>query len=628
MTKGIQGSISDLSFSRYWVDLASLEVRNERVTCADLEDVLGGIGRGFKLLESRRVSDAYDPQALLVMNLGVLSGTSVMTGLRTYFHAFSPLKRSSSGLPSAMWSAGSGKFGTKLRFLGVDEVVFTGRCDGPTLLHIRRPNETDQPEFLFEDASALTGRTTNDKIQALHGNFPNAHFAVIGPAGEHYQQVRYAAIALSTENQLKSGDSKARWCGRGGMGGVMGSKNLLGIVADSPDRKLDPPAAELKAINREVATGDGSRRFREPKTGGLGGTWANCEVLNPAHAMPEYNFAPTGTEVSVPLYRPNVERLEGYEIRAESCYLCGIRCHKNLYVEGTEDEAPVFKAKFDYEPLDLLSSNIGIFDVDQVCELIELTDALGLDAISCAVTLSYAMEYNRLHAGDGRELADGLSYGDFAAARRAVKEIGAGRLELLGRGVLRLSEELGEPEYAMHSKGMEFPAYLPQTNPGYPWALAGGHMSMRTYLLLVTEREVGVDYWVDAITDPARGLSILRDDLVGICKFSGLSDDFVAEAIEKVIGLRLDADSLREVVLRTFLRGYRLEQLQGFTCEDYALPPRAHEEHGAISLPYFNTPEFFDEMRTRVLDRFAALLEATDLDGPETSAAGSSGEEL
>ena len=62
----------------------------------------------------------------------------------------------------------------------------------------------------------------------------------------------------------------------------------------------------------------------------------------------------------------------------------------------------------------------------------------------------------------------------------------------------------------MQCKGVEFPAYLPQTNPGYPWALAGGHMSMGTYLLLLQERETDMDYWVDAITN--RGLSILRDD--------------------------------------------------------------------------------------------------------------------
>ena len=91
---------------------------SETVACEDVEDLLGGIGRGFKLLEAHRTDDPYSPNAALVMNLGALSGTSLMTGLRTFFHAYSPLKRSSSGLPSAMWSTGSGQLGTKLRFLG------------------------------------------------------------------------------------------------------------------------------------------------------------------------------------------------------------------------------------------------------------------------------------------------------------------------------------------------------------------------------------------------------------------------------------------------------------------------------------------------------------------------------
>ena len=66
----------------------------------------------------------------------------------------------------------------------------------------------------------------------------------------------------------------------------------------------------------------------------------------------------------------------------------------------------------------------------------------------------------------------------------------------------------------MQSKGVEYPAYLPQTNPGYPWALAGGHMSMRTFLLYVVERETDVDYWIDAITN--RGPTYLLDDITGI----------------------------------------------------------------------------------------------------------------
>jgi len=589
--------VSELLFNRYWIDLEARSVRSETVACEDVEDLLGGIGRGFKLLETHRTD---------VMNLGALSGTSLMTGLRTFFHAYSPLKSSSSGLPSAMWSTGSGKFGTKLRFLGIDEVVFTGRCAGPTALHITRPQTGGEAEFSFVDATALVGQTTNAKIQALYRDYPDAHFAVIGPAGENYEAVRYAAIALSSENQLKSGDAKARYCGRGGMGGVMGSKNLLAIIADAPDQKLQPPAAALKKINAVVGTGDGSRRFREAKTGGMGGTWANAEALSPFHAVPEYNFMPTDTDISVPLHRSNLDQSERFSIKAEACFRCGIRCHKNLY----EKQSGAFRAKFDYEPLVLLSSNIGIFDVDAICELVELTDQLGLDAISCGVTLSYAMEFNRRNGDSGTRIAGGLAYGDAAAARQAIEDIGNGKLPQLGQGALRLSEEFGQPDYAMHSKGMEFPAYLPQTNPGYPWALAGGHMSMRTYLVLLNERETGVDYWADTITSPERGLSILRDDLIGICKFSGLSNADVSEAVASATGVDVSEAELRDAVLRTFLRGYRLEKLQGFDKRDYQLPASALEKSDAIDLPYFNTPEFFAELQEKVLEKFDALLEA------------------
>ena len=110
-------------------DLESGQVSTEQIRCADLDDCMGGIARGFKVLEEYPTEEAYSPESVLLMTLGVLSGTQFMTGLRTYFLAYSPLKRSKSGRPSAMWSAGSGKFGTKLRFLGIDEFLFFGRAD-------------------------------------------------------------------------------------------------------------------------------------------------------------------------------------------------------------------------------------------------------------------------------------------------------------------------------------------------------------------------------------------------------------------------------------------------------------------------------------------------------------------
>ncbi|MHC4392461.1 MAG: aldehyde ferredoxin oxidoreductase C-terminal domain-containing protein [Planctomycetota bacterium] len=596
---------------RYFVDLSSHSFKHEAVTCHDLEDVFGGIGRGFKVLEGMpKVTDPYDPAAPLIMNLGALSGTSFMTGLRTFFVGYSPLKRSRAGQPSVMWSTGSGKFGTKLRFLEVDEVIFTGRSPTPVFMHLQ-PGGPGQPaKISFLDATAYVGMPVNQKMQGLAPSFPEAHFAMIGPAGENYANVRYAAVALSTINQLQSGDMKARFCGRGGFGGVLGSKNLIGMIADGPDPKIEMPK-ELKPVNQEVARGEGSRRFREANAGnGGGGTWANLHGLNPVHGSPEYNFWPSGTDKSVPLYRENVEADGRFIVKAEACFRCGIRCHKNMYEKTEEGKAGRFLAKFDYEPLNLLSSNLGIFDAGEAAELVELVDDLCMDSISIGVTLSYAMEYNRRHP-DKEGLAGGLTYGDFQATRQVIEQIGSGQMPELGQGTLRLSEQTGEPEYAMHCKGVEFPAYLPQQNPGYPWALAGGHMSMRTYLLVMYEREVGIDYWVKAIT--YRGPLILRDDVLGICKFAALKNADMSTAIEALTGMKVNPKDLGRLTRRVFLRGYRLERREGMNDADYSMPDFAHRKNPHTEMPYFNTRAFFKVLRSEVTKRLEEMLEAEGL---------------
>jgi aldehyde:ferredoxin oxidoreductase len=577
---------------RIHVDLTKETVRFEVLHCEDFEDVLGGIARATKYLTGWDVDDPYAPDAPLVMNLGLLSGTTVMTGLRTFFHGYSTLKSTVSGRPGLMWSAGSGHFGPKLAGLGIDEVVFMGRAARPTLLHITPGPEGEPPVFEFCDASDLAGRTVNDRIQDLHRRWPDAHFAVIGPAGEHYEQVRFAAIALSTDNQLESGDCKVRYCGRGGYGGVMASKNLWAIAADGPD-----PGRQrgLRDVNKEINTGPGSARYRDLPDD-RGGTWRTMRMMQEAVSIPEFNFRPTGTDASVPLLRHSVE--DGpYVVKAESCFRCGIRCHKNVY-DDADGEAGPFRTKVDYEPITLLSSNLGIFDPDDAFDLIELTDELGMDSISLGVTLGYVMEHNRRHPTAA--LAGGLSYGDVAAVTEAITAVAEGRLPEVGQGVKRLGEQTGETGYAMHSKGLEYPAYQPQTNPGYPWALAGGHMSMRTFFLLVIERETGHDYWVDAITN--RGPLFLMDDITGLCKFANATPELEAEALRIAVGLDIGADQLTEAVMRTFLRGYADERNRGFGPDDYVLPADAHRpiEHG--DLPSFNTAEFFAGVQAEVME--------------------------
>lgn len=585
------------SVNRYRVDLTTESVSFERVPCEDLEDVLGGIARATKLLAGTVVDDPYDPAAPIVMNLGLLSGTRVMTGLRTYFHGYSPLKMSRSGRPGLMWSAGSGKFGTKLRGLGIDEVVFTGRAASPRLIHLTPADDPDGPggpaTFEFLDASDLAELHVNDRIMTLHGRYPEAHFAVIGPAAQNYETVRYASIALSTENQLKTGDPKARFCGRGGYGGVLASKNLFAIAADAPNPKVS--SRGLRDINKEINLGKGSWPYRDD---GAGGTWRQVPLQHKNGILPEFNFNPTGTDAGVALTRPEVEK-GPYEIKAESCYLCGIKCHKNVY-DDVDGEAGPFRTKVDYEPFILLSSNLGLYDVDKALDLVALVDELGMDSISLGVSLGHVMEWNRRNPDS--PLVDGLSYGDYDAIHAAVNAISEGRLPEVGEGVLRLAMRTGSLDFAMQAKGVEFPAYVPHSNPGYPWALAGGHMSMKTFLLVILEKETGIDYWVDAITN--RGPMFLLDDMTGMCKFAALDPALVAEALGIAAGLEVTADDLRGAVDRTQVRGYASERRVGFEVEDYSLPADAHQPARGSKLPYFNTPEFFEELRSKVIDVF------------------------
>ena len=583
----------DIVVKRYHVDLTDQTVRFVPVPSEDLEDALGGIARATKMLADVDVDDPYAPSSPLIMNLGLLSGTRVMTGLRTFFHGYSPLKVSDSGAPGLMWSAGSGHFGTKLRGLGVDEVIFTGRAERPTLLHLTPGGEGEPAVFEFLEASDLSGATVNERIQGLHGRYPDAHFAVVGPAAEHYESVRYASIALSTDNQLESGDAKPRFCGRGGYGGGMASKNLWVIAADGPDPGR---IRGLRDINREINTGPGSARYRDLEHD-RGGTWRMVPWLGDSNMVPEQNFSPTGTDRPTQLARSTVEA-GPYTVQAEGCYLCGIRCHKNVYDEGPEGEAGRFRAKVDYEPLGLLSLNLGVYDADKALSLIDLVDELGMDSISLGVTLGYAMEYNRRNEAD---LADGLSYGQADDLMDTIRKVAGGLLPEVGQGSKRLSDQMGETAFAMQSKGVEFPAYLPHTNPGYPWALAGGHMAMRTYLLYFTERQVDVDYWVNAIT--VSGPMFLMDDITGICKFAGISPDLEAEALGLATGLAVTGEELTTAVMNTFLRGYANERRTGFDVDDYRLPAEAHGPVGKADIEVFNTPEFFSELRDRVTEK-------------------------
>lgn len=603
---------SSVVYSRCTVDLKTGSIQYEEVPCRNLEDVLGGFGRSFQILAERSISQAYCDENPLIVNTGLLTGSMAMTGMRTYFSGYSPIKESKKGLPAAMWSAGSGNFGAKFKWTGLDELIFENRSATPVYALIREAAEG--PVVELKPADHLLGLSTHGKMMILQKEYgSNAHFAAIGQAGEQWETVYMGAVALSTDNQLKSGEDKMRFAGRGGMGSLMGYKNVLALVAQSSD-KIKPLTPEVKKVNINVVKGGGSARLQPISRGGGGGTWAAYDVLQVFHAVPVNNFRPQGNDLPEKLFRENVE--PQFVIKSEACFRCGITCHNNVHEKKEDGSAGRFLAKFDYEPLNLLSTNLGIHDAGLATSLIHLADNYGMDSISLGVTVSYVLSYNERHPE--QPLLNGARYGEYAKIRELVEQAGQGKLPEIGRGSKRLSESAGETSYAYHVKGLELPAYQPETNPGYAWAIAGGHMSMGTYGLLTREGKSDMESWVEGITRTK--LQIVGFDMIGLCKFfditKGICTQMVVDCIKSEFNMDVTAESIAAAVRRSFLRGLALELRQGYEKDEFCLPAEVWEHPNPnIKLPNITSPEFMAELQKRVWAVFEPELEGLLPDG-------------
>ena len=596
---------SSVLYQRCTIDLRTGRQQMEELPCRNLEDVLGGFGRSFQDLAERKIETAYCDENPLIVNTGLLTGSSAMTGMRTYFSGYSPIKGSKVGLPAAMWSTGSGKFGAKFKWTGLDELIFENRSEQPVYVVIKE-SETG-PSVELKPAGHLIGLSTHDKIMALQKDYPDAHFAAIGQAGENWQNNYMGAIALSTENQLKEQQDKCRFAGRGGMGSLMGYKNILALVAQSND-KLKPLTEAVKKVNVNVVKGGGSARIQPISRGGGGGTWAAYDVLQEFHAVPVNNFRPQGNALPEKLFRENVEK--EYDIKSQACYRCGITCHNNVSEKNADGSKGEFLAKFDYEPLNLLSTNVGVHDAGQAARLIQLGDNYGMDAISLGVTISYALSYNERHPQ--ATILNGATFGDYEKIRELIIQAGEGALPEIGQGSMRLSQSLNETSYAYHVKGLEIAAYQPETNPGYAWAIAGGHMSMGTYGLLTREGKSDLDSWVKGITEDK--LHIVGFDMIGLCKFfdiaKGIGTQMVVDCLKSEFGLDVSIDNLRFAVRRAFLRGLALELRQGYSKAEFCLPAEVFENPNQnIKLPNITSPEFIEKLEKRVWEIFEPELE-------------------
>jgi len=423
------------------VNLSSGAVRREALPEDLQRRFVGGRGFGVKMLfdELKPGVDPLSPDNKLIYQCGPLAGTGAQSCSRWIVTTKSPLTG------GYFRACAGGPFGAEVKSAGYDMLIVEGRAASPVYIWI------DDDRVEIRDASHLVGKLTHETtaaIRAEHGD-KRIKAAVIGPAGE--KLVRFAAIV-----------DERRTASRGGVGAVMGSKNLKAIAVRGRRRPDIADRGTLMGMVKEqmkrVKTDARLQGFRHL------GTAAAVGFCHEMGIYPVRNFqGGVMSEVDGTLTGTKFEELFQSDAYCKSCPIhCG-----GVYkvppgpFSGSPCEGP------EYETLYSFGGEIGNSDTALVLEANRMCDDFGVDTMTAGATIGFAMEcYERgiLTSGD----LDGLelTWGNQAAVMTILKKMllreGAG--DLLADGSRMAARKIGKgaEAYAIEVKGLELAGYDPR----------------------------------------------------------------------------------------------------------------------------------------------------------------------
>lgn len=197
------------------VDLSS--GRTRQVPTSDYAaKFLGGKGIALRMYwdEVPPQAGALDPENALIFSTGPLAGVPIIGGTRLYVTAKSPM----TSPEHLTYCNMGGDWAPRLKSAGYDAVFLQGRAGKPVYLLI------EEDSCQVKDASWLWGKGAVQARELLQGQLGDSISVVaIGQAGENMVSM---AVLIGSDDAS----------GGGGMGAVMGSKNLKAVVVRG-DRK-------------------------------------------------------------------------------------------------------------------------------------------------------------------------------------------------------------------------------------------------------------------------------------------------------------------------------------------------------------------------------------------------------
>lgn len=526
------------------IDLTDSSIKETKIDTGILHSFIGGRGLGVKLFYDAvdPSIDPLSPENILIFATGPLTGTLAPMSGRHAMVSKSPLTG------TIFDSSSGGFFGKELKFAGLDALVIKGAAEAPVYVSI------NNDDINIHQAKGLWG----ENVRSCTGKLSSqGRVACIGRAGERLVPI---ASVMNDYNHA---------CGRGGMGAVMGSKNLKALVVKGIKKPLIADESGFRKAREEAL-----RLIKQGPMSSKGlhtyGTSALMNLMNYLKVMPSGNFRDTEFRGAEKVSGDFIK--ENYNIKNNTCYNCMIGCRhviKSGALEGLE--IPEYETLWAYGP----DNNNS--DLEAVIRANRLCNDYGIDTISSGSTIA---AYAEIMGQDFKEFSE------------LVKNIGEkeGIGKELGRGSRSFAKAHGKDDVAMHSKGLELPGYDPRSVLGMALSYAtsnrgGCHLRAYTVSPEILGKPVKVDRFTfvgkPELVKKLQNETASLDSLV-LCMFStfAMANGEFAAMLRTATGVNYSTEEFMKCGERIWNLERMFNIRAGFSRNDDTLPERFFESEG------------------------------------------------
>ena len=345
-----------------YIDLTSGTIEKRALNIDEALKFLGGMGLQLRLLYDllKRETDPFSPDNPIIIGSGPLTGTNAPGTPRV----IATLKYPETGAIGC--GGGAMKFGFMLKLAGYDHIVITGKANKPVYIKII----DDDVEIV--DAGALWGKDIVEATENLWGRHGDCGVIAMGQAGEHLCSIAQATCDLGAS------------MGRGGLGGVMGSKKLKALVAKgSGSVRVADPERFRKAVE-----GLFEHAKRYPLHGnivryGIMENWPN--YMRQTQFSKNRSVQPDLTEMDKGVGFEAYKKLKKRAFGCPSCFIAD----KEI-VEVPEGRFEGLKwSTASYLNAAIISTKVDIKDSGDAVKYGDITDRYGIDQLTVSDLLDF-----------------------------------------------------------------------------------------------------------------------------------------------------------------------------------------------------------------------------------------------